>query len=404
MYKQVMSNEIRKASEKKPFSVLVGEAVDQLSIREYYKWANNKKIALHVKELMKILLANHAKVVTPQRSNSETRGDRVVEDKQNNRWLVVQQSLDMWLQQLTQEHGVGQFYAALPAMMINSPQISPHDRLLCQTVMMLMVTLNFDIHNDIEILSDPVTEILTTTDVPDWKKIRHYIDKKTVIADNHSVWFIDRNKLAWRLNVEELYHFDMNQVAEDIGIDDEFKKMRLKRIVQWGVNVLSHTPFEYFHDFERFETNDKQRPIYMLRTYLRARKGAEKTASIIALLDKDYNFLNPDFPVIDDPQTKEFVLVNAFGTLSVGRADGDILFFEYKKQLYIIKNGKYMLPGFADQLAGKKIHHLKASAEKRWYFDVCTEGKWYVTDNRLRVLWESVEEVQKLIKTYKPKK
>ncbi len=103
----------------------------------------------------------------------------------------------------------------------------------------------------------------------------------------------------------------------------------------------------------------------MLRTYLRARKGAEKTASIIALLDKDYNFLNPDFPVIDDPQTKEFVLVNAFGTLSVGRADGDILFFEYKKQLYIIKNGKYMLPGFADQLAGKKIHHLKASAEKR---------------------------------------
>ncbi len=32
-----MSNEIRKASEKKPFSVLVGEAVDQLSIREYYK-------------------------------------------------------------------------------------------------------------------------------------------------------------------------------------------------------------------------------------------------------------------------------------------------------------------------------------------------------------------------------
>lgn len=391
-------------SGKKPFSALVGEAVDQLNIRDYYKWANNRKIAIHVKELMKILLGNHQKSFSQQDAEMKQAEDIAVENSSApSSALVVHKSIDMWLQQLTEQYGVASFYTALPSIMMSSPNIAPHDRLLCQTVMSLMVALQFNVENDIELVADPVTEIITTTIVPDRKQIRHYIDKKGAVEKDDNVGFKDRNKLAGRCDVEELYSFNLKTLKEDIGIDDAFKDMRLKRIVQWGVNILSHTPFEYFHQFERFDTNDKERPVYLLRTYLRKGKWNEKTSSIVAFLDKDYNFLNPDFPVIDDAQSNAFIVVNAFTSLNVGRAANNVFFFTYKNQLYLIKKGKYVLPGFADDIADTQLYHLIKHEEKKWYFHVKTEKERFITDSHLRVLGKTLKEVEQKLLALKKK-
>jgi|GEM_PF-2273822 len=50
--------------------------------------------------------------------------------------------------------------------------------MLCQTVLDLLVELQFNIYDDTQNEADSVTEFLTTTRVPDRDQVRHYIDKK----------------------------------------------------------------------------------------------------------------------------------------------------------------------------------------------------------------------------------
>ena len=317
--------------DKIPFSKLVGKAVDELGFRDYYKWADDVKIAKHVKELIDILLSTHQ--LHMQKPAWEEQKSNTIEIIEN--WTNEIATTNTSLQKFTANNGLDKFYAELPKIMRNNPTVAARDRLLCQTVMDLMIELNFNIENDVDLQADMVTEMLTTTRVPDRKEVRHYIDKKW----EESVGFADRNKQSWRLWVEKIFESDVKHIPGNFGIDPKFRNHYLNRIVIGKENKLSHTPFEYFHSFEDVRTNKKDKPIYLLRTNTHWDTSREKTWSIVTFLDQDYNFLNPSFPVIDDPENNNFILNNAFCNYNIWRYAWG-LFFKYKYKLFLIKNEK----------------------------------------------------------------
>jgi len=366
---------IQSEEKKTALSALVGRAVDELNIRDYYKWADNLKIAKHVKALMDILLINHNKNTEQQLTNQKDNLNETNELRQTGTSL----------QKFTENTGPVQFYRQLPKIMRNSPEISPHDRLLCQTVMDLMIELNFQIENDINLQADEITETITTTRVPDRSQLRHYIDKK-----DSSVWSSNPRIDWYGLGLEELYKSELDKVPGDFNIDPQFKKIKLYRLVREKINPLSHTPFEYFHEFETVQWLEN--PVYLLRIYTDIDKSTDKKSSIVTFLNKEFKFLCPDFPAIDDSQSDNFFMNNAFNDYNIWRC-GAGLFFRYKDQLFLIKNGKYKRPLFAEQIINEKFYYIKKFKEKKWYYEIYTDKNEYLTDSYFRVLWDSIDEI-----------
>ncbi|MCX6825163.1 MAG: hypothetical protein NTY80_02960 [candidate division SR1 bacterium] len=378
-----------------PFSQLVGKAVDDLGLRDHYKGADDVKIAKHVKALMQVLRETHEMKKEKTASPKQEKISNAIEIIDNGTHETT--AINTSLQVFTANNGLDKFYAELPKIMRSNPNISARDRLLCLTIMDLMIELKFNVEDDVALQADMVTEMLTTTRVPDRKEVRHYIDKKR----EESVGFADRNKQSGRLGVEKIFESDVKHIPGNFGIDPKFRNYDLNRIVIDKENKLSHTPFEYFHSFEDVRTNKKDKPIYLLRTNTHWDTSREKTGSIVTFLDQDYNFLNPSFPVIDDPENNNFILNNAFCNYNIGRYAGG-LFFKYKYKLFLIKNGKYVRPPFAQQIDGEKFYYIKDYEKKAGYYEVHTKDNTYLTDNYFRVLGKSVEEVKKLLA--KPKK
>ncbi len=369
-----------------PFSQLVGQAVDIANLRERYKWVDNIKIAKHIQQIIDILLANHELTIQNkwwEDAKGKDEGIMII----NNKNTAVGTT---GLQAFTQNQGISEFYRQLPWIMINSTWISAHDKILAQTVMALMAELQFNVENDIALQADVITESIITTRVPDWKPLREYIDREETdwwIG----MWFADWSTEGGKLWVEILFRIDIRNIPGDFGIDPKYKEAKLYRVMKNKVNKFSHTPFEYFHTFDCVKTNKDKKPIYLIRTY------TTQGSSIVALLDSELNFLNPTFPIIDDAKSDEFFWKGWWCKYDIWRYAGGS-FFKYKEQMFIIKNGKYARPDFADQLAWEKFRHVTRYEDKKWYHVIHTEKNKYLTDNYFRVLGKSVEEVDKLLK------
>jgi len=368
--------------EKTPFSHVVKDAVDKLNIRDYYKGNDDLRIAKYVRALMRTLFANHKTAI----ENDQDANTEATENK-----LILKKQILFLPQEITTQSWIEQLYRQLPKIIINSPNISPVDRMLCQTVLDLLVELQFNIYDDTQNEADSVTEFLTTTRVPDRDQVRHYIDKKEGSKD------MSRVGRSWRGNIEEIRGNEVKNIPGDFGIDSSFKEMLLYRIIENGVNKLSHTAFEYFHRCDEIETNREK--MYLVRVYTHKDTTTKARASIIALLDKNYNFLNPTFPVMDDSESNQFIINNIWWHQNVWHFSGWV-FFRYKGQLILIKKWRYAFPSFVDQVSGKTFISLKPTP---WGFELKFKECYLYTNSYFSVLGESMEEVEELMANRKKK-
>jgi hypothetical protein len=380
-----MGADITKHQSKPTFSGIVKQAVDNLWIRDYYKWVDDRKLAIHVNHVIHQLLSNFSATKNDESwgyTYTNVHRDETQVTIVETKALVVKPSVAfLELGSVLQgNEWINWLNANSMDIMEASPGISTNDRLLWDTVMKKIAKNYFDIENDVVISKDVITEMITTTRVPDWDEVRYYIEKQW----DKSVWFADQWKASWKIGVEELFRSDLSHIPWDFGIDEKYRKMKLSRLMKNGINMLSHTPFEYFHECTEITTNKKDQPIYMLRIYTHYDTTTEKSASIVCFLDKDFNLLCPDFPVIDDPQSKEFFANNIWQHYNIWRY-ARWLFFKYKNQLFAIQKWKYIQPSIANQLSQEEFYRLE-KPEKWWWFIVATKGNRYLTDSYLKTL------------------